>query len=327
MTGGAQGAVGRRIVRRGHLRAGVSQGIFGLSYRDEQQRWRGFDVELARAMAAAVLGDADAIEFVPVAPERRCSAVADGLVDIGTFNASATLGREAQHDVLFPQPMLYDGEAFLVRGAELEGRDRAAGIAALTRRVVAVQRGATTTPNLQRYFSRKQLSHELRPFATPHDALAAYASGECNVYALDRIPLTGERLRLPQPEQHVVLDEQVSKELMGPVVAAADGTWSRAVAWVMRSLIEAEEYGIDSLNCESYATADEEHVQVFLHPSQGKLQWLGLQPSFPLRVLRQVGNYAEVFARTLGHASPLRLPRLKNTLWSRGGLLVSPSFN
>jgi ABC-type amino acid transport substrate-binding protein len=325
---GAQGAMVQRIVRRGHLCAGVSQGIFGLSYRDEKlQRWRGFDVELARAVAAAVLGDADAIEFVPVAPERRCSAVAEGLVDIGTFNASATLGREAQHDVLFPQPMLYDGEAFLVRAAELEGCDRAAGIAALTRRIVAVQRGATTTPNLRRYFGQLRLSHELRTFATPQQALAAYASGECNVYALDRIPLTGERLRLPLPEQHVVLDEQVSKEVMGPVVRAADGAWSRAVAWVMRSLIEAEEYGIDSLNCQRRADGDEEHVHSFLHPSREKVQRLGLQASFPLLVLRQVGNYAEVFARTLGHASPLRLPRLKNTLWSRGGLLISPSFN
>jgi polar amino acid transport system substrate-binding protein len=318
----------QRIVRRGHLRAGVSKGIYGLSYRDEKLHcWRGFDVELARAVAAAVLGDADAVEFLPVAPEERCATVAEGLVDIGTFNASATLGREAEHDVLFPQAMLYDGEAFLVRASEFEGRDSTSGIAALSQRIVAVQQGATTTANLVHHFGQRQLSYELRPFATPQQALAAYASGVCNVYALDRIPLSGERLRLPAPEQHLILDEQVSKEAMGPVVSAADSAWSRAVTWVMRVLIEGEELGLTSLNCGRHVDIGEIHVRTFLHPSPHVLQRLGLQPGFPLLVLRQVGNYAEVFARTLGHASPLHLPRLKNTLWSQGGLLISPSFH
>lgn len=318
----------QRIRRRGHLRAGVSKGIHGLSYRDEtQHRWRGFDVELARATAAAVLGDADAVEFVPVAPNERCIAVADGRVDIGTFNASATLGRELQHDVLFPQAMLYDGEAFMVRSDEFVGRDRSAGIAGLARRVVAVQQGATTTANLVRFFAQHRLDYELNPHATPQQALDAYASGDCNVYALDRIPLTGERLRLPDPQRHLILDDQVSKEAMGPVVAAADSGWSRAVAWIMRTLIEAEELAIGSSNCEELAETGEPHLQAFLRPGGDHLERLGLQPGFPLLVLRQVGNYAEVFSRTLGSSSALGLPRLKNCLWSQGGLLISPSFH
>jgi len=318
----------QRITRRGHLRAGVSTGIFGMSYHDEaQHRWRGFDVELARATAAAVLGNADAVEFVPIAPDMRCSAVSQGLVDIGTFNASATLGREAQHDVLFPQAMLYDGEAFMVRAAEFAGATGARDIGALGRRTVAVQEGATTSVNLLRYFAQHQLGYELRAFRTPQGALAAYASGECNVYALDRIPLTGERLRLPAPAEHVILDEQVSKEAMGPVVAAADGAWARTVAWVMRVLIEAEELGLNQGNCDELSAAGEPHLKSFLHPSADKLERLGLQAAFPLTVLQQVGNYADVFARTLGSASPLKLPRMKNTLWSEGGLLISPSFH
>jgi ABC-type amino acid transport substrate-binding protein len=318
----------QRIKQRGHLRAGVSTGIFGLSFRDEaQRRWRGFDVELARATAAAVLGDADAVEFVPIVPDMRCSAVSQGVVDIGTFNASATLGREAQHDVLFPQAMLYDGEAFMVRSAEFASADGARAIGALSRRTVAVQQGATTTTNLLRYFSRHRFDHELRSFSTAQDALAAYASGECNVYALDRIPLTGERLRLHTPDEHVILDEQVSKEAMGPVVAAADSAWGRTVAWVMRTLIEAEELGLHRGNCDEMASSGEPYLKAFLHPSASKLERLGLQAAFPLKILQQVGNYAEVFSRTLGSASPLKLPRMKNALWSEGGLLISPSFH
>lgn len=319
----------QRIRQRGHLRAGVSKGIYGLSYHDDtQRRWRGFDVELARATAAAVLGDADAVEFLPVGPNERCDTVAKGLIDIGTFNASATLGREVQHDVLFPQTMLYDGEAFMVRLDEFADRDPSAGIVALTRRVVAVQEGATTTPNLVRFFGQRRLGYELRSYATPQQAIEAYAEGQCNVYALDRIPLTGERLRLPRPQEHAILDDPVSKEAMGPVVCAADSDWSRAVSWIMRTLIEAEELGVESSNCEQTAKTGEPHLQAFLRAGADKaIERLGLQPDFPLQVLRQVGNYAEVFARTLGSASALQLPRLHNRLWSQGGLLISPSFH
>lgn len=323
----------QRIQARGHLRVGVSQGIRGLSYRDDaDSRWRGFDVELARAVAIAVTGDADAIEFVPVAPQARCAAVASAHVDIGTFNASATLGRELDHGVVFPQAMLYDGEAFMVRadalGTDAPGADGCNGrVAQLPQRRVAVQQGATSSANLQRYFRAQGLSHELHEHATPQAALQAYERGVCNLYALDRIPLTGERLRLARPQDHVILDEQISKEAMGPVVAASDPAWVRGVAWVMRLLIEAEDLGLDSRNCDNVCKVLQPELQAFLEPPRARCALLGLIERFPLRVLQGVGNYAEVYARTLGSASSLKLPRFRNTLWRDGGLLISPSFD
>lgn len=315
-----------RIRQRGCLVAGVSKGIFGLSYRNPGQNWSGFDVDLAKAVAVAVLGDAKAIEFVSVAPEQRCQAVASGLVDIGTFNASATLSREVNNDVFFPQAMIYDGEAMLVRKEEMQGFDPALGVRGLSKRVVAIQQGATTKANLERFFAENKLDYELRAYATPQQALEGYASAECNLYALDLIPLSGERLRLPQPEQHIILEEQISKEAMGPVVAGRDSAWIRSVTWIMRSLIEAEELGLNSQNCNKFAGEDG-HLKRFLHPDAKTLEVLGLQQSFPLMILQQIGNYAEVFARNLGDKSPLQLPRMKNKLWSQGGLLISPSFD
>ncbi|MBA3772070.1 MAG: amino acid ABC transporter substrate-binding protein [Ramlibacter sp.] len=318
-----------KIRRRGHLLAGVSKGIFGLSYQEaDSQKWRGFDVDLARAIAVAVLGDPNAVEYVPISPNVRCQAVDGGVVDVGTFNASATLGRESACNVIFPQAMLYDGEAFMVRVSDIDGVNSARAIAALSERVVAIQQGTTTATNLERYFGSRGLSYQLRPYPSPQEALAAYASGDCNLYALDRIPLTGERLRLPNPGSHIIVDEPISKEAMGPVVSARDYQWVRAVTWIMRALIESEELGLSSKNCLRFSELDGPlHVTTFFHPSQDKLDCLGLQGSFPLNVLRHIGNYEEVFARNIGSASPLNLPRFKNTLWSSGGLLISPSFH
>ncbi|WP_175938357.1 transporter substrate-binding domain-containing protein [Caballeronia sp. BCC1704] len=326
-----EGSLIREVQRRGHLLAGVSKGIVGLSYCDDSNpssaHWRGFDVDLARAVAAAVLGDATAIQFQPITPDQRCVAVETGRVDIGTFNASATLGRELRYGVVFPQAMLYDGEALMVKASDMVDVAPTVGVAALRRRVVAVQRGATTEVNLERYFGARGLAYTMRPYATPAEALRAYAEGECTVYALDRIPLTGERLRLPNPRGHIILDHQISKEAMGPVVRYGDPAWQRAVTWIMRVLIEAEELGIDSRNCNQLAASGPAYIRDFLHPLRETSQALGLQDSFPLRIVQQVGNYAEIFARNLGDRSALNLPRHMNDLWSRGGLLMSPDFH
>jgi ABC-type amino acid transport substrate-binding protein len=291
-----------RVLQRGHLVAGVSRGIIGLSWHDAlSDRWCGFDADLARAIAAAVLGDAEAVEFVSVSPEDRFTAVAGGAIDVGTFNASATLGREAVNGVVFAQAMLYDGEALMVRAADI--RDHANAIESVEHRVIAIQRGATTKENLERYFARRALKYSIVEFVTPAEALAAYASGACNFYALDRIPLTGERLRLDNPDAHVILDEQLSKELMGPVVSMKDVRWRRSIEWIMRALIEAEELGIASVDCERMHEAGSRHVRDFLGLDAEKSSTLDLKPHFPMRVVRQVGNYAEIFARNLGDES------------------------
>jgi polar amino acid transport system substrate-binding protein len=222
--------------------------------------------------------------------------------------------------------MLYDGEAMMVRASDMAGIAPEAGVRGLAKRIVAVQQGATTALNLERFFGDCELDYELRYFATPNEALAGYASGQCNIYALDLIPLSGERLRLDVPDDHVILDETISKEAMGPVVSARDTDWLRAVTWILRSLIEAEELGLNSSNSRHLSQPLASHLQAFLHPSKEKLARLGLQESFPLKILQHVGNYAEIFNNNRGCASPLNMPRHHNMLATHGGLMISPSF-
>lgn len=315
------------IKKRGYVRCGVSLGIFGLSYKDiESEQWRGFDVDVAKAVAEAVLGRAEAVEFIPVEPGQRFEALDRGLIDLGTFNASATLAREARYGVTFLPTLLYDGEAFLVRREEIpEGTSpAAASVLSLTTRRIAAQAGATTAENLYRFFTAHGADYEICEYSDPGTALEAYSSGKCNVYALDRIPLSGERLRLDDRDQHVILGDIVSKEAMGPVVRHGDPYWAKSVTWIVRSLIEAEELNLTSDNVYSVEPAAVGYVYRFLNPSPEICANLQLGDHFTREVIAKIGNYGEIFERNLGRQSPLALPRGQNSLWNRGGLLFTP---
>ena len=309
------------VKRRDSLACGVSQGILGMSFRDPKGRWAGFDVDFGRAIAAAVLGDAEKIEYVSLRPDGRFLALAERAIDVLCCNATYTFSRDVGAGISFAAITCYDGETLIVR-REL-GIQRASD---LGNAVVAFQSGTTTEANLIRHLSRHGVQFASRSYPTPQAALDAYEEGECNAYALDRIPLTGERLRLRQPEDHVLLAETFSKEPMGPAVPADDPQWRRLVAWVVSLVIEAEELDLSSTNVDDKLATNDSDLQHLITVTDAYSEHLGVSPGWACRVIRQVGNYGEIFDRNLGTGSPLGLPRGQNELWMRGGLLYALPF-
>ncbi|WP_084960314.1 transporter substrate-binding domain-containing protein [Thermoactinospora rubra] len=297
------GATLAAVRARGAVRAAVSRGILGLSHQDEHGRWRGLDVEIARAVAAAAVGDPEAVDFRPTDPARRLAALVEGEADVVTANLTASLAREAGHPVLFAGVTCYDGEGFLVRAD-----DPAREPADLAHRPVAVQEGTTSAANLARCLGRAA-----RPVAypTPGDARRAYEAGECAAYLLDRVALAGEREALADPAAHRLLEETISREPMALTVRDDDPAWFRLCRWVLQLLIGLEHArraeGLDGRL--ALAGAAGRHGPA-----------LGLDPAWAGRVLAAVGDYGEIYDRNLGDGSRLKLPRGLNDLWTAGGL-------
>ena len=296
------GATLLQVRSRGALRTGVSLGIPGLPA-PAGTTWEGFDADIARAVAAAALDGDPAVEFVPLPPNERLAALEQKRVDVVTANATWTQRREGEHPVTFAGISLYDGETALVPVAAPIRR-----VLDLDQRRVAVQKGTTTAQNLERALSPTGGSASVEEYSTPAEAAAAYARGECEAYVLDSVALAGERLALPDPDGHRLLDQRLSKEPMGPVVRDDDADWFKFVRWVLLGLVWAEEEGLGQ--AQVHAPAD--------------LARRPLAPQWLCQAVSAVGNYGEVFARNLGDRSPLQLPRGPNDLWSRGGLLYAP---
>lgn len=296
---------------RGALRAVVSRGIVGLSLCGPDGRWAGLDVDVARAVAAAVLGDAEAVEWVASDPAERLERLAAREAELTVCNLTWTLGREAGWPVLFAGVTCYDGEGFLVRGDS--------GIvdpAQLAGARLAVQAGTTSAANLAAWYGRRGLAAvEPVAFATPAETLAAYASGECVAYVLDRTALAGERAALPDPWNHHVLDTSISREPMGAAVRDDDPHWYRLCRWVLQ-LLTAAEHQVDEAGPGHRAEALAEAAR--LAGPHGLA--VGLDEQWAARVLAAVGTYADVYERNLGGASGLGVPRGLNELWTRGGL-------
>lgn len=315
------------IQRRGSLNAGVSLGFRGLSHRNETSGdWQGFDIDIARAVAAGVLGDSRAINYFPLQSGDRFDALNNGLIDIGTYNSSITFSREVAHGVKFVQPILFDGEALLTSRKNLRQAVLEMNCHSLKNRVIAAMRGSTTQENLLRFFKSKNLTCEIVQFDSPAEARQAYEDGRCDVYCLDYYLLAGEKSLLSQPDQHVILNDVVSREAMSPAVSGHDSQWVAAVSWIIRTLIEAEELGISSDNVNTLNVPEESYIRQFLYPKKELCAMLGLPENFTRTVIAQVGNYAQIFDRNLGVNSAMNLQRRENKLRSNGGLLYSPLF-
>ncbi|MGY2049550.1 transporter substrate-binding domain-containing protein [Methylobacterium sp. JK268] len=309
----------REIAKRGTLRAGVSVGFVGFSRRigPASIDWEGFDVDCARAVAIAVFDDPGRIDFIPLRAADRFQALQAGMIDIGLFNASATLQREVGHGIAFAHPTLFDGERLMTRVHAPPAPRRGSRIAAI--------RGSTTRHNLLRYIDTNGLGCEVLEFDTPDEARDSYVVGQCDYYCLDRYLLYGERTLCPDPDQHVILDDAVSYEYMSPAVSTRDPSWHAAVACVARTLIAAEELGLHRAT-EWAAASRDRAVDAYIRATRLAAGPLGLQPDFALRIVSQLGDYGEIFARNLGERSALRAPRCENVPRSRGGLLFSPAF-
>ncbi|MEO1920066.1 MAG: amino acid ABC transporter substrate-binding protein [Paracoccaceae bacterium] len=306
----------------GVLACGVSTGVPGFAFADAEGRWQGFDVAICRAVAAAVLGDGDAVKFVPLTSKVRFTALASGEVDLLARNTTWTFSRDVDLKQTFVGVNYYDGQGFMVpvdlgvnSTLELDGA------------TVCISTGTTTELNLADYFRVNGMSYEPVPVETGAEAKQQYLAGACDVYTTDRSALAAQRTTLANPEEHMLLPEIISKEPLGPLVRHGDDNWADINMWVLNALITAEELGITKANAgEIAATANNPEIGRLLGTEGSLGAMLGLDADWAARAIGVAGNYGEIFANTIGENSSIGLARGVNALWTDGGLIYSPPF-
>ena len=304
---------------KGFVRCGVSQGLPGFSNADAAGNWTGVDVDVCRAVAAAVLGDANKVKFTPLSAKERFTALTSGEIDILSRNTTWTLSRDADIGLTFVGVNFYDGQGFMVRkdsGITSTSQFKN-GISACT------NIGTTTELNMRDFFNSKGISYEPVAFEKADEVVAAYDSGRCDTYTTDKSGLAAQRTKMANPDEHIVLPETISKEPLGPVVRQGDSVWEDIVRWSLNTMIEAEEYGINSANADMMKTSENPQIKRLVG-SEGELGTaLGLDNDWSLRIIKQVGNYGESYKRNIADTGILP-DRGPNNIWTQGGLLYTP---
>jgi general L-amino acid transport system substrate-binding protein len=305
---------------RGTLNCGVTTGLAGFAAPDDQGKWTGLDVDMCNAIAAAVLGDATKVKYVPTNAKERFTALQSGEIDVLARNTTWTFSRDTDLGFDFVGVNYYDGQGFMVRkdlnvksALELGGAS------------VCVQTGTSTELNLGDYFRANNM--ELKPvvFEKNEEARQAYDEGRCDSYTTDASGLAAERSVLAQPDDHMILPEIISKEPLGPLVRHGDNRWGDVVRWTLNAMIIAEEFGITQANVDdTKANSQNPEVRRLLGVEGETGKMTGLSNEWAYNVIKQVGNYGESFERHVGLKTPLGLARGLNELWSKGGLLYAP---
>lgn len=316
---GASAQTLKTVKDRGTLNCGANGTLAGFGLPDAQGKWTGLDVDICRAIAAAVLNDANKIKFVPLSAKDRFTALQSGEVDVLVRNTTWTSSRDTSLGLNFTGVDYYDGQGFMVRKAlkvnsalELNGAS------------VCVQQGTTTELNLADYFRAHKMQLKSVTFATANEAVKAYDAGRCDSYTTDASGLYAERLRLANPNDHLILPEIISKEPLGPVVRHGDDQWFDIVKWVLFAMINAEELNITSKNVDEMAKSTNPNVKRFVGTEGNYGEQLGLTKDWAVRIVKLVGNYGEVFERNVGSGSPLKIDRGLNKLWDKGGIQYAP---
>lgn len=309
------------IKSRGQLICGVSGQIPGFSFVETDGKYSGIDVDICRAIASALFDNPDAVEFRNLSAQERFTAVQTGEVDVLSRNTTWTLSRATSIGLEFAPVVFYDGQAIMVR--------KNSGINSLTDmkdKAICVQNGTTTEQNLADQMRKRNITYKPIVFEDINVTFATYAEKRCDGITADRSALVSRRTTLPNPEDNILLDEIISSEPLAPAVAKGDSVLASAVTWVVYSLIKAEELGINSQNVEQLATSNDPDIKRFLGTEGNLGEGLGLTNDFAARIVKQVGNYGEIYDRNLGTNTNLNLPRSQNQLWTKGGLLYSPPF-
>jgi general L-amino acid transport system substrate-binding protein len=310
------------VKARGELICGSNTGLTGFGAPDASGNWAGFDVDLCRAVAAVVLGDATKVRFVPTTGETRFTALQSGEVDLLVRNSTWTFSRDSELALDFVAVNYYDGQGFMVKkdlgvssAKELDGA------------TVCIQTGTTTELNLADFFKQNNISYQPVTVADDSEAQRQYLAGACDAYTTDASGLAASRATMPDAENHVILPEIISKEPLGPVVRHGDNQWGDIVRWSYYALLIAEEKGITSANVEEVATSTtDEEVKRLLGVSGDMGAKMGLDNDAFKRAIAAVGNYGEVFARNIGEGTSINLARGLNALWTQGGLQYAPPF-
>jgi general L-amino acid transport system substrate-binding protein len=311
------------VKARGKLNCGVTTGLVGFAAPNANGEWEGFDVGVCRAVAAAVLGDPTAVEFVPTTGKTRFTALASGEIDLLARNTTWTFSRDVDLGFEFVGINYYDGQGFMV--------PKALGVSSakeLDGATVCIQTGTTTELNLADFFRANNISYEPVPIETNAEAQPLYLEGACDVYTTDASGLAATRAAFENPGDHVVLPEIISKEPLGPLVRHGDNQWGDIARWTLNALIAAEELGITSANVAELASAPGSNPEINrLLGTEGTLgAMLGLEADWAVKAIMAGGNYGELFEKNIGENTPIGLARGLNALWTEGGLLYTPPF-
>ncbi|MEP9369775.1 amino acid ABC transporter substrate-binding protein [Xanthobacter sp. VNH20] len=303
------------VKARGALNCGVTQGLPGFSNPDDKGNWTGIDVDFCRAVAAAIFGDATKVKFSPLSAKDRFTALQSGGIDVLSRNTTWTMSRDTTLGFNFAGVMYYDGQGFLVRKSlNLKSVKDLAGAS------ICVQTGTTNELNVGDYFRTNNLKYELIAFATIDETVKAYDSGRCDAFTSDQSQLYSVRLKLTNANDHVVLPEVISKEPLGPLVRHGDDQWFDLIKWTYFVLLNAEELGVNSKNVEEMINSQNPEIKRLLG-SDGKYgEAVGVPNDWVVKIVKQVGNYGEIFERNLGASTPLAINRGLNKLWNQGGL-------
>ncbi|MPZ11384.1 MAG: transporter substrate-binding domain-containing protein [Kiloniellaceae bacterium] len=317
---GASAATLDDVKSKGFVQCGVSTGVPGFSFTDDAGNWQGFDPAVCQAVAAAVFGDSSKVKYTPTTGKTRFTALASGEVDVLARNTTWTLSRDTDLGFTFVGVNYYDGQGFMAPKAlgvssakELDGAS------------VCIQTGTTTELNLADFFRVSNMSYEPVPIETNEEARTNYLAGRCDVYTTDASGLAASRATFDNPADHVILPEIISKEPLGPLVRQGDDQWADIVRWSLNAMINAEEYGVTSENVDEMAKGtDNPDVNRLLGTEGDMGAMMGLDSKWGYNIIKQVGNYGEVFEQFIGSATPIGLERGINAQYKDGGILYAP---
>ena len=307
-----------QVKTRGQLVCGANTGLAGFGLPDDQGVYKGLDVDECKAIAAAIFNDPNKVKYLPINAKDRPTILASGEIDVLIRNTTWTLSRQTG-GMFFTGVNFYDGQGFMVRkkldvnsALKLDGAS------------VCVQQGTTTELNLADYFRANNMKLEAVVFATDEEATKAYDSGRCDAYTTDASGLYSERLKMSNPDDHIVLPEIISKEPLGPSVRKDDVAWFQIVQWTHYALITAEELGVTQANVDEKLKSDNPAIRRLLGVEGSYGEGLGLTKDWAYRIIKAVGNYGEIFERNVGQGSPIKISRGLNALWNKGGLQYAP---
>jgi general L-amino acid transport system substrate-binding protein len=309
----------KTVQDRGSLICGVNPGLEGFASKDANGQWVGFDVDFCRAVAAAIFDDPSKVQYVPLSASDRFDALKNKQIDVLSRNSTWTMGREGDSNIVFTGVTYYDGQGFLVpksknlqSALELDGSK------------VCVQPGTTTELNYVDFFEANHMKYETVHEASADDMIAAYQDGKCDVLTTDASGLFAMRQRLAKPTDNMILPDIISKEPLGPVVRQDDMQWFNIVKWVNFAMLNAEELGVSSKTIDDALKSQKPAVKRLVGTEGDFGKPFGLSTDWAVRVVRSVGNYAEVFDRNVGAGSKLGIPRGLNELWTNGGIQYAP---
>ncbi|MGL1833712.1 amino acid ABC transporter substrate-binding protein [Rhodocyclaceae bacterium SMB388] len=320
VAGAASANTLEQVKQRGSVLCGVSDGLPGFSAPDDRANWSGIDADTCRAVAAAVFGDPNKVEFRSLTARERFTAVQSGEVDMLSRNTTWTVTRDASLGLHFSGVNYYDGQGFMVRASlgiddprELDGA------------TVCIQSGTTTELNLADFFRANGMSYDALVFDTSDQTIQGFATNRCDVLTSDISQLAALRSKLEDPSSAVLLEELISKEPLGPIVRQGDDQWFNVVRWTLFALLNAEEFGVTQANVDEMKNSDNPEIQRLLGVGNNNFgQHLGLDADWAYSIVKGVGNYGEMFERNVGPNTPLGLPRGMNNLWNHGGIMYAP---